>query len=392
MTSLKDLSTLANTSRPSPISGLLSRLKEHCAGHYDHVVDPSSFLKISEGSTVYAKCARPLASSVLFRIADTLVFTTIDSYSQFRDVWKKVHFSSNAARSELTEHSIPDVGTLINVLESLEDDVTSVRVFHPVMTDCTPYVLYPDDAGTFEAGLYSPERLNGPVYADFRQLGYRRGESPIYMLCPIRDEWTGGVSLEAIEHNCGTTDCLVTPVSAFDPNDTATTLSLDEMDVGMGYQTREAVRQLAAMFITHILAEYTQTEQYENTAVLWDEEDDRFTEARDHDSGITSGALFLFRVFGAKAPALTQLDDYLALYCHLIYSASHALMEMCTPTFRLNHFRLMGYYRPWFGWGWKPAKHTAQADEAWSAPALKCLGVIGTGESRSHAPYTAEEE
>lgn len=393
MATLKELSTTARPHEGS-VSRLLSRLEEHYAGHYDHVVDPSSFLRIAEGSVLYAKCSRPLASLVLFRIADTLVFTTSDSYSMFREVWKEVRNSSGAAPGELDEYDIPDVGALIGVLWALKDAVTSIRIFHPVMTDRTPYVLYPDVAGTNEPGLYDPERLNGPVPVSFREIGYKRGESPVYMLCPVHDAWADGVSLEAIGCDCATTDCLATPVAAFEPNDMTTTISLDEMDLGAHYQTREAVRHLASAFITHILAEYVQTERFENTAVTWDEEDDRFECPTGQDGYITSGALFLRAALGAVAPVLTQLDGYLALYCHLIYTASHARLEWCTPTGRLNRFRLIGFYRPWFGWGFKPAEFTAPADETWSSPVLKCLGVIRgcDGDSGCHAPYTVEEE
>lgn len=364
----------------SQISELLRKLKEHYEGNYDHVVDPSSFLSISEGSTQYAKCSRPLESSVLFRVADTLVFSTIDAYASFREVWMECHYSSHAALDVLTEYRIPNAGALISVLETLKDEVTSVRVFHPVMTERTPFVLCPGDAGTFEMRLYEPDTLNGPVTPSWKDLGYKRGQDPVYMLCPIHDEWEG-VSLEAIEHTCGTTECLVTPVAACETNDMLTTLSFDELDVGRSYQTREAVRQLAAMFITHLLAEYVQTEQFENTAVSWDEEDTRFTEIPSRDGKITGGYLFLLRVMGADAPALTQLDDYLALYCHMIYAAAHACGPMYEAGQRLQSFRLLGYYRPWFGWGFAPAKHAAQADEPWSSPVLKCLGVIKADES-----------
>lgn len=360
----------------SQISELLKRLEEHYAGHYDHVVDPSSFLTISEGSTVYASCSRPLASTVLYRIADTIVFTTIDAHSMFREVWHDVHYSSHAALSELGEYTVPDVGSLISILRELQDEITSVRIFHPVMTDRTPYVLRPDLAGTSEKVLYDPDNLNGPVKVSYKQIGYKRGESPVYMLCPFSESWAPGVSLEAIEHSCDTTECLITPVAAFDPNDTATVVSLDEMDLGANYQTREAVRQLAAQFITHILAGYVKKETFKKRCEDEDADGFRFTEVPFRDGMITSGYMFLLRALGPAVPVLTSLDSFLALYCHMIYQAAHSRMGWSTPTCRPNSFRMLGYYRPWFGWGFTPTKFTAWPDEPWSSPVLKCLGVI----------------
>lgn len=358
------------------ISELLKRLEEHYAGHYDHVVDPSSFLTISEGSTLYASCSRPLASTVLYRIADTLVFTTIDAHSMFREVWHEVHYSSHAALSEITEYPVTDVGSLISILRELQDDITSVRIFHPVMTGKEPYVLRPDLAGTSEKVLYDPYNLNGPVKVSYKQIGYKRGESPVYMICPIHDLWTGGVSLETIEHNCDTTECLITPVEAFDPNDTATVVSLDEMDLGTNYQIREAVRQLAAQFITHILAGYVKKETFKQRCEAKDAGGFRFTEVPSRDGLITSGYMFLIRALGPAVPVLTSLDSFLAFYCHLIYQAAHSRMGWATPTYRPNSFRMLGYYRPWFGWGFQPTKFTAFHDEPWSSSVLKCLGII----------------
>lgn len=368
----------------------LKELSTAIRTHFDveHVFDPCSMLTVYSGwdtptGRPVAKTSRMLNSTAAYLILDTLVFCSFDYAQAFDSIFSRLR--EVYASSSFSKRQVLNYGDLAGLLdEASAIGVRRVLIFHPVETAEDVCIhLPPEGAGSSPVtGTYSSAigEIVSPLPAEPEALGYteedfKQGRA-VYLICPL-DERLGAEitdltdsvqvhgAFDAIKYRCTDAECMAAPVAVPSP------ARGERSDV-----MYDAALQLARQFIVKIIAEAAAADSLDLHRRACATDDITFPAAKSHDTDTFSGYRFLQRVLGDDCPDFESLDDLLALYCYLICRAAHAGLRKNLCWRLENAFRLVGYYRPWFGWGWLPLPATPRP----AAPIESgcCLRVINS--------------